>query len=178
MSKMKKCSVCQKDIAKSAKVCPDCGAKQKKPIWAKWWIWVLAVIVLIAVVSGSGDNSENASTTTEQAVEENITYEAFTVDQMVDDLSSNAMAAEMTYGDKYLEITGRLCVIDSDGKYISLEPANNEFSLTNVQCSIKNDEQKAHVATLSKGDVMTIRVKVTSVGEVLGYSADIVEFVQ
>lgn len=180
MSKMKKCSVCEKEIAKNAKTCPSCGAKQKKPIWTKWWIWTIIIIVIIAIASSGGENESTNSTNSDNQIkqEENIVYEEYTVSQMVDDLSSNAMAAEQKYAGKHLQISGKLEVIDSDGKYISLSPANNDFSLTNVQCNLKNDEQKAYVATLSKGDTITVKVKIKSIGEILGYQADIIEFVK
>ena len=33
--------------------------KVKKPIYKKWWVWVIAVIVLLAIAAGSGDKEEN-----------------------------------------------------------------------------------------------------------------------
>lgn len=55
---MMKYKTCGADIAKSAKVCPHCGAKNKKPIFKQWWFWVLVVfIVLIVTVSPGGDNT-------------------------------------------------------------------------------------------------------------------------
>jgi len=35
MSKMIKCKSCSQEIASSAKSCPGCGAKNKKPIYKK-----------------------------------------------------------------------------------------------------------------------------------------------
>ena len=54
-----------------------------------------------------------------------IEYTAVTVAEMVEMLESNAMKAEATYQDQYVEITGRLGNIDSDGKYITLYPSTN-----------------------------------------------------
>ena len=39
MSKMKKCDTCGAEIAESAKRCPACGAKNKKPIYKRVWFW-------------------------------------------------------------------------------------------------------------------------------------------
>ena len=36
MSKMKNCKACGAEIATSAKSCPKCGAKNKKPFYKKW----------------------------------------------------------------------------------------------------------------------------------------------
>lgn len=45
--KMKKCSTCGTDIANNAKVCPKCGAKNKKPIYLRGWFIILAIIVIM-----------------------------------------------------------------------------------------------------------------------------------
>ncbi len=58
--KMTKCKSCGNDIAVSAKSCPNCGAKNNKPVYKKWWFWVIIVIVVIATASASG--SEDANT--------------------------------------------------------------------------------------------------------------------
>lgn len=81
--------------------------------------------------------------------------------------------AEATYQDVYVEITGRLGNIDSDGKYIDLLPADDEWAFIGVQCYIENDEQKAQVMEMSIDDMVTLRGQITEVGEVLGYSLDI-----
>ena len=61
--KMKNCKVCGAEIAISAKSCPKCGAKNKKPIWKRVWVWILAIIILFAAVGSSGDNSDVNDTT-------------------------------------------------------------------------------------------------------------------
>lgn len=58
MAKMVKCKACGKEIAKSAKKCPYCGAKQHKGVGAACGIIVIITIVLIfAVLAGSGDKT-------------------------------------------------------------------------------------------------------------------------
>jgi hypothetical protein len=54
MDKMTNCKICGADIAKSAKVCPACGAKQKKPVV----LIVIAVIFAIGIIGAAlGGNS-------------------------------------------------------------------------------------------------------------------------
>lgn len=54
MDKMTKCKTCGADIAKSAKVCPTCGAKQKKPVV----LIVIAVFIAIGIIGAAlGGNS-------------------------------------------------------------------------------------------------------------------------
>lgn len=53
--KMISCKACGQEIAKSAKVCPHCGAKNKQPLFKKWRFW--AVIVILFVVIGTSCNN-------------------------------------------------------------------------------------------------------------------------
>ena len=97
MSKMTQCKSCAKEIATSAKSCPGCGAKNKKPIYKRVWFWIIAIIIVIGATGGSGtddskeinsgnieseqevsqNNSENttAKNKSENKVEDNIPTE-------------------------------------------------------------------------------------------------------
>lgn len=183
--KMQKCATCGEEIAKSAKVCPHCGGKIKKPFYKRPGLIVLAIIIVVCIISCSKGTDTNVesdvivdSTNTQTNVEvnqepEQIEYISYEVSTLVDDLQSNAMKAEQTYLNAYVELTGKLSVIDSDGKYITLDPTNNDFSFINVRCNIKNEEQKSKVIEMLKGDIVTLRGKIKSIGEVLGYELDI-----
>lgn len=61
MAKMINCKTCGNEIASSAKTCPSCGAKNKKPIYKKWWVWLIAIIV-VASIAGGGNSSNNETT--------------------------------------------------------------------------------------------------------------------
>ena len=55
-SKLTECKSCGHQISKSAKACPKCGAKNKKPIYKKWWFWVI-LVVLIGTIGNAGKDS-------------------------------------------------------------------------------------------------------------------------
>ena len=65
--KMKQCKTCSKEIATSAKVCPVCGAKNKKPIYKRVWFWVVAIIIVI----GATDSSDSGKVEPVQEVSQN-----------------------------------------------------------------------------------------------------------
>jgi len=67
--KMVKCHACNKEIASSAKTCPSCGAKQKKPIYKKWWFWVL-IIIFIAIIFPKGEKNADDTTPNSNQQEE------------------------------------------------------------------------------------------------------------
>ena len=56
--KMTTCKACGKEIAKSAKSCPSCGGKNKKPLFKRWWFWVI-VLLLLGSVANAGSESEH-----------------------------------------------------------------------------------------------------------------------
>lgn len=55
--KMKTCKHCGAEIAKSAKVCPQCGGKNKPPFYTRPWFIILVALVVIGTLFGSGSNS-------------------------------------------------------------------------------------------------------------------------
>lgn len=181
--KMTTCKHCGQEIAASAKVCPHCGGKNKPPIYKRWWFIAIIVIIVLAAIGGSGSSDSSGSTsstaTSKTAVssssEAAIEYTAYTVTDLSEDLNSNALKASDKYKGQYVELTGRLSVIDSNGKYISIVDSTDEWAITGVQCYIKNDEQKQVVMDMSIGDEIVVKGKITDVGEVLGYFLDMTE---
>lgn len=180
MAKMIHCKSCGKEIASSAKACPSCGAKNKKPFYKTVWFWIIVAIVIIGVASagGSEENISNYNGTSNNGQGANvIEYQTVLIDDLEDALDVNAAAAKDTYNGKYLEITGRLGTIDSDLKYISLLSLTNEWDFVGIHCSIKNTDTKEIVKSLKKNQTIVVRGKITDVGEVLGYYLDIYEII-
>lgn len=179
--KMTTCKHCGAEIAASAKTCPNCGGKNAKPIYKRVWFWVLALILVLGIAGaagGSGGSSTDSGSTasdtqTEAAEEEKIEYEEVTTDELSDALEANAVNASDTYKGNYYAVTGRLSNIDASGKYISLVDINDEWSINVIQCYIKNDEQLEKVKSMTTEDTVTVRGKITDVGELMGYSMDI-----
>lgn len=171
-----KCKKCGQEVDKKAVVCTQCGCKIKKPIFKKWWFWVLVVTITIIVSSGNIESEPNNDTNSSQAQSEEVVYEAVNLQTMFDELASNAMKAENNYKDKYVEFNCRISSFDSDGTYVSVEPTNaNEWNFSSVTCYIKNDTQKDFLIQKNVGDTITIKGKIKSIGEILGYSLDINE---
>lgn len=178
MKETKLCKHCQTEIPKKAKVCPNCRKKQGGKL--KWIIIAIVALIAIGSMASGGDegSKETGKSTSSAKNEEQIKeYVTVSVDDMMKALSENAMSASDTYKNQYLEVTGRLDVIDSSGKYIGLYPENT-ISIVGVTCYIKGDEQLEAVKSMKTGDIVTLKGKCTTVGEVMGYSLDIEEIVK
>ena len=134
---------------------------------------IVAVIVIILFFpdsfnGGNDGNTSNAPTSPQ------IKYEKVDLQDMLDELDSNALRAEEKYQDKYIEITGEISSFDSDGKYISVVAQGMpHWSLDSVMCYLTDPAHKEFLLEKNVGDVVTIKGKVSSIGEVLGYSIKI-----
>jgi RNA polymerase subunit RPABC4/transcription elongation factor Spt4 len=56
MAKMIRCKVCSAEMASTAKMCPQCGAKNKKSVYTKWWFWIIVIVLIIPIVSRIDNN--------------------------------------------------------------------------------------------------------------------------
>ena len=174
-NKLTNCASCGAEIATSAKTCPQCGAKVKRPITKKWWFWVLIVIVAAGIIGGASSGSGNGGDTKQPSgTEQPISYTHYNVTELLDALNSNAMKAQSDFKGQYVEIEGYLSTIDSDGKYISVGAAPNDYTyvLQSVLCNIKNDTQKQQIMNINTDSPIVVRGKITSVGEVMGFALD------
>lgn len=179
--KTKQCKYCKQEIDAKAKICPHCRKKQTP---SGCLIAVIAVVVIIVIaIAGSamsGGEKTNTGASTDganstSAAQQEITYTAYSVSELMNDLNTNAMNASDKYKGQYVELTGRLSTIDSDGNYISLLPEDDQFAIIGVSCYFQSDEQRAAVKDAIVGDTLVVKGKITDVGEVLGYSLNIDE---
>lgn len=186
----KTCKYCQTEIPKKAKICPNCKKKQGPKVWLIVLIVIVVVGIMGTALGGSDSSSSNSSSSTsstttttnedtKQEVKEeaSIEYTAVTVTELEDAIQGNALQASDTYKGQYLEISGCLNVIDASGTYISVNAGSDDWSLVNVQCYMKNDDQKAVIMGMNKGDKIVVKGKCKDVGEVLGYQIDIDEII-
>lgn len=176
MAKLIKCKSCDKDIATSAKKCPSCGAKNKKPFYKRPGVIIIAVLLVIIGIGSTGESDSSSSGSGNNGTpQEEIVYQQVTVDELIDTLNANALNASTTYKNTYVTITGQLSNIDSSGKYFSISPLYDEWSFDTIMCYIKNDEQINKVANFTSKQTVVLSGKITDVGEIMGYSLDIIE---
>lgn len=171
-NKIKQCKVCGKDIATSAKACPYCGAKNKKPIYKRWWFILLAILIVLSIIGSLGGTDTDTPTDAPAKVEEKepeIEYTEYTVDELIKDLNKNAASAKDKYDGQHVELTGKLSSVDSDGRYFGIKPSETGIWFENVTCYIKKKDQEERLKEMEVGDTITVKGKITDVGEILGY---------
>ena len=130
----------------------------------------------------STEENINGGQTEAVVSEDNLTepttsreYVQCTATELFDLLENNALKAKSTYEGAYVEISGYVTNIDASGKYISIgaRSDNYDYFLDSIQCFIKDEATLEKVMDLSTDSYITIKGKITSVGEFLGYSMNI-----
>lgn len=141
-----------------------------------------AIVLLAAIFGGSSSDSGSSSSQTQgqnnssQSETQNNRqsardYQTVSIRDMLDALESNALKAEDTYMDKYIQFTGYLDQIDSSGSYVTVKAmdADEWDFMASIECGIETEEQKNAVMEMNSGDKVTVKGKVTMVGDILGY---------
>lgn len=103
------------------------------------------------------------------------TLDPYTADELLQELSSNALRAQKTFLNQYIELTGKITSFDSSGAYFVLGPTGDTYYATPITCIISDETLLDTILEANIGDVATIRCQVTDVGEFLGYSVNILE---
>lgn len=147
MSKIIKCKTCGNEIAANAKACPNCGAKNKKPIFKKPIFWILIIALVVGVVSLFGSGSEPAA---------EIDYSkpdfVVTADEIMSEFTQNSVSAQEKYGDKIVQVTGKIGTISEYSIYLSGD--DDENWLTNVVLSLASGQDDI-IRSISKGKEIT-----------------------
>lgn len=182
MAKLIQCKTCGAEIAKTAKACPHCGAKQHQGTYAACAVVIiLAFIAIVGViaVSGSGSGSEtqkvngnNQSTGNSAVISNDEAAETINVsaEQLYSSYTENTVNADNLYKGKYLSVTGTITDIGQDlvtkKPCVSLD-SGSEYGLYPVQCFFPSSSDD--LANLRDGETVTI------VGKCSGYN---IAFVQ
>ena len=134
---------------------------------------IIGAVVVVGIIASAGGDKE-PNTVQEPIDRTNLEldiYEDVQVDDLLYELDSNPMVAKSKYEDKNIWLVGTVSNIDSDGKYFCFR-GNDDFSLVNVQIYV-DEEQRDGLMNIEKGSTIGVAVKITDVGEVIGYSAEL-----
>ena len=132
----------------------------------------LVLVGVISAVGGNGEDKAKTGNNSKTEVKEEVAYTTIDMNTLMNDLESNPASAKNKYEDQYFEVTGYVNVIDADGKYFSVRD-DNEYSIIDLQVSV-DKEDKDFINNLQIGQQITIKVKITDVGEILAYSGKLI----
>ena len=92
-SKMTTCKHCGAEIAASAKVCPQCGGKNKPPIYKRWWFIAIIVLIVLSAIGGSGSSSDSSASSSKSTSKASAST-ASSVASVVPEISEDDYKAE------------------------------------------------------------------------------------
>lgn len=139
--------------------------KKKKKLYQRIWFWILLVLLVSSAWRWLMSDTESAPP-------EDREYIEVTVDQLFEEFNDNPLRAKDTYTDAYVAVKGWMRVIDSDGDSITLYPIEYE-TIDGVYCKLTSDKQRKKIKEYSKGDIITVRGKITEVDGTWPYKLDI-----
>lgn len=157
-SKLKKCKTCGAEIAKSANVCPNCGANLtfKKPAVIIGLIfWIVALIFFFKACGALGNSPSASSNNASKEVSAEITST-----DLWNAYSDNEINADNQYKDKLIAVTGTITDIGKDSvsgnPCVSLN-SGDQLGIYPIQCFFsKDDASNEQVSALKNGDSITI----------------------
>lgn len=143
--------------------------EKEAPVYHKPELKKVAGLLLIFVVLMAGVFLLAQHIADNRPVGEKI---VLTVDDLVIAMSNGPNTTEKTYKGQYVELTGTLAALDSQGDYVRLAPLQELDTKTKV-CGRINDEQFDYLKTLKAGETVTVTGTITNVGTVLGIFLDV-----
>lgn len=172
MSKMTKCKSCGGDIASSAKRCPSCGAKNKKPIYKRVWFWILMVVLLIAIFGfiaskvNPSDSIEIETTTEADSnvyVKKSSTKKSLKTNKIISEFYDNTVLFKKNYDEQVVEWEGTITGIaetDDENKdvIVYMDKGIDTYLIEYiVSATIKNDKDKEKILNYKTGDKIKIK---------------------
>lgn len=161
----------------------DTQEKTEKKFYKRWWFWAIIIFVLYAIGSNGSaprpSGSSVASDTEKPApVAQPVQAISVTAIKLGSDYKQNEVAADATYKDKLLEISGTVDTIGKDvmdTPYISFAGASQYEVLDRVQCMFTKSDEVA-LAKVTKGQQITLRGTLSSkLGNIIVKSCSIVQ---
>ena len=129
------------------------GEAQSKPLWKRWWVWVLALIALGAL-SRMGGGGVTAVSSGSPSIEQEVKKPELVVTATAyfNDYEGNEVAADEKYKGKLIEISGTVAEVRKTiGSYfIDLESPNQFLQ---IACEMASQDGLASVA---QGSTITI----------------------
>ena len=188
------CKHCGQPISDKSKICPFCGGNVKIPFYDKTWFHILLVLIIFAgidyvirnpdpeptvyrtpIIENAEASSQSSVGSGEEAEEQKTAkYSSESLSKMIDMVEDYPIKAEEEYTGKYIQVSGYLDVVDSDGKYFTIVSDPDDFTLLdNIHWSMdKGSDVYDFIKDAKKGSYITVYGEITEVGETIYYMGD------
>lgn len=136
-------------------------------------VMVLVLFTVFALGSGSDETTSTSKGSTTVAETKPVEYTTVEIDTLLDELSANAYNAQQKWKGKHVAIeNGIVSTIDASGKYFAIESTDDSYFLESIRVDIPENIRSEVMSSISDGASVTVKGKITDVGEIMGYSVD------
>lgn len=180
MSALTSCKTCSKEVARSAKICPHCGARLKPRFIAQLFV-IFAVLFVIALVFGRSNNEERAQQL--QSLEQTAKSEpkdALALEQQTITIEPHGELAQMfslmspntdlQRETKFQELRGKTVAwkltvyeVRRLGEEYEVQTAAENEVPTFIRISPRSEEDHQQLLQLKTGDAIHVRGQVSKV---------------
>ena len=158
--KLRRCKVCGAEIAKTARLCPHCGAKNKKPIYMRaWFILLLIILTLFVIRSFNVARNEREHEKAGYGVfqlEDGTTATAKDINALYDE---SAVSAKNTYIGQTVTVTMEVTNISN----WAIEDAVSLVRFSYSDYMLNNDDYIA-LSNLREGDIIQVTGVINTIG--------------
>lgn len=134
MGKMVKCKSCGQEIAKSAKVCPKCGAKQKKHTALGVILVIFGVLLIVAAIGGGSDDPKKVGDSVPTQSQDDQSAETNSVEP---EKTTFGVGEQVSLNDVIVTLNG---VTESNGSQFNKPSDGNVFIL--CEFTIENNSDR------------------------------------
>lgn len=170
MAKMKKCPSCDKEVAKSAKVCPHCGQKLKMGFLMKLGILIVVVIAAVTVFSMSDEEIQDKVTEVQNTPPASLSSSG----ELASMFSMISDSTDIQRDNKAEEIVGQ--VVEWSLPVFDVDVQNAEKNVYRVQTNsssqnvgafidihARDDDEAAEIEALNPGEIITFKGEISGV---------------
>lgn len=153
------CKSCGLQYSKKIKKCPNCGKRNTKPFYCKWWFWV--IIIIFAIGAATTDKDSNTSSTSNKAnpaVEEIVITEDEYKSQC-SSISYNDIARNPNdYIGKMATFRGKVIQVQENGKNVVLRinVTQGQYGLWEDTIYVDYQRKNDNESRVLEDDIVTI----------------------
>ncbi|MDC1001506.1 hypothetical protein OAS89_03375 [Alphaproteobacteria bacterium] len=149
--------------------------KLKKPIYKKWWFWVI-LLIIGAIGAGSKDGEDNVAIN--KSSNKEIVPISVSIGELLSSYNDNEVGADVKFKGKYIQTSGIVGDIKKDildDLYVTIGATGEAFEIPMLQAFFL-DKYTDDLANLKKGQTLEVVCKVDGLMmNVLGRKCKIVK---
>jgi len=166
--KLKNCSTCGKEIAKSVKVCPHCGAKQKMGIFGNIVFLIIIAVIGIAVVGSPSSEEKEQMLRDELSSIASGPTNSVDTKQIIDTFAIMGNGTDIQRNNLEEQLKGKIVrwpvkvyeVAKKDENVYRIQTTDSNTPAAFIDLYARSESESRRIEQLSTGDVVIIKGRI------------------